>query len=135
MPRLRARSNISGMDSTTPGAIVVSWSAAVHGREAKLLEVFARALAYGERLRGEGRVTAVQIFATRVGPNRDTLMVQGCLDELMRIVVEDEFHGLMLEGTMVVQDLCVSVWEGGSSEWVATGLDPYIGKLQQHGLV
>lgn len=117
------------------GAIVVSWSGAVPGREVKLLDVFGRALEYGEQLRKAGRVDAVNIFVTKIGPYRDTLMVLGCLDELMAVVVGDEFQGFLLEGTIVVQNLSVSVWEGGSADWAVGGLDPYMEKLKQHGLL
>lgn len=117
------------------GAIVVSWASAIPGRENKLPEVLHKVFAYGEDLRKQGRITEVRIFVTKAGPYRDTLQMFGKLDQLTSILVDHQFEGLLLEGSVVVQDINIALWEGSTPEWLSTGLTPYVETLQRHGLM
>src|SRR5262245_35318092 len=109
------------MSTNRQGAIVVSWAAAVPGRESKMIEVLVTALKYVTHLRETGRVEDARVFVPKVGAFRDTLMLFGKLDSLMSILMEAEFEGLIVDGTVVVQDLRVDLWEGGPPEWLLTG--------------
>jgi hypothetical protein len=115
------------------GAIVVSWASAVPGREHKLLDVLHKVFAYGETLRKHGRISEVRFFVTKAGPYRDTIQMFGKLNELAPILVEQQFEGLLLEGSVVVTDINIALWEGSTPEWVSSGMASYVEALQRHG--
>ena len=117
------------------GAIVVSWASAIPGRESKLPEVLKRVFAFGESLRKQGRIEAMHFFVTKAGAYRDTLQMFGKLDQLTTILVDSGFEGLLVEGSVVVQDINIALWEGSTPEWISTGLTPYMETLQRHGLM
>ena len=116
------------------GAIVVSWGSAIPGRESRMLEVLPSVFAYTATLERDGRVAETRVFVSTTGPNRDTLMVFGDLEELSRILVEDEFESNIQDGMLVVQDLNVALWAGGPPDEVGDGLGRHVDKLHDHGL-
>lgn len=96
------------------GAIVVSWSCTIPGRETKLPSILHKAFTYGETLRKQGRIVEVRSFVTKAGSHRDTLQMLGKLDDLSTILVEQGFESLILESRAVVQDINIALWEGSA---------------------
>jgi len=123
------------MASIKKGAIVVSWGSAIPGREARMLEVLASVLGYTRELEEAGRIEETRVFTAATGPNRDTLMLFGPIEELSRIVVEDEFESQLQDGMLVVQDLNVALWAGGLPVTVSDGLMKHVEKLREHALI
>ncbi|GAA1714233.1 hypothetical protein GCM10009765_74080 [Fodinicola feengrottensis] len=123
------------MASIKTGAVVVSWGAAIPGREAGMLRVLKQALGYVEQLRGEGRIEDSQLYVSKTGPNRDTLMLTGQLDRLAALLAEDDFEDLLQDGMLVVQDVQVALWAGGAPRAIAEGIDVHAGKMRDHGLL
>jgi hypothetical protein len=123
------------MASIKTGAIVVTWGAAVPGRERQMLSTLSEALAYTERLQEQGRIDEVLLFVAKTGPNRDTLMLRGDLETLASLLADAEFEGILQDGMLVVQDLDVALWAGGTPNSVAEGLGVHADKLRSHGLL
>ena len=117
------------------GAIVVSWGSANPGREMKLPPLLGKVFAYCNALQTEKKIKEVRIFVTKAGVYRDTLMLYGALDQLSRILVDNQFEALLMEGTIVVQNINIALWEGGSPEWLSTGMSSYMDVLKQNSLM
>ena len=123
------------MDANRSGAIVVSWGSAVAGRERILADLFGRVLRYAGGLKQASKVEDVRVFVPKIGSFRDTLMLFGRMEALLATLVDPEFEKLIVEGTIVVHDLRVDVWEGGGPEWFGSTPDPYFVELKNLGLV
>ncbi len=123
------------MENHRAGALVVQWASAIPGREQKLLEILRRVLDFCERLRTIGRVEDVRLFISKTGQFRETLMLFGHLDELARIVVEPKFESLVAEGTLVIRDIDIAIWEGGPPNWMLQNANPYVDALQTNGFI
>jgi hypothetical protein len=99
-----------------------------------MLEVLGSVFAYTYGLKEAGRIDESRVFVSTTGPNRDTLMLFGELEELAQILVEDDFETQIQDGMLVVQDLNVALWAGGPPETIGDGLARHVEKLQEHGL-
>jgi len=123
------------MASFENGALVISWGSAIPGREARMLDVLNGVFEYTRNLERAGRIDQTRVFVSTTGPNRDTMMVFGRLDELTKLLIDDEFEGQLQDGMMVVQDLNIALWAGGLRDELTDGLIRHAQKLHSHGLV
>ena len=123
------------MASFENGALVISWGSAIPGREARMLDVLNGVFEYTRNLGRAGRIDQTRVFVSTTGPNRDTMMVFGRLDELTKLLIDDEFEGQLQDGMMVVQDLNIALWAGGLRDELTDGLIRHAQKLHSHGLV
>jgi hypothetical protein len=121
--------------SIKTGAVVVSWGAAIPGRERAMLEVLGRVLGYAESLRASGRIEELLLFVAKTGPNRDTLLLRGDLESLATLLADTQFEEHLQDGMLVVQDVVVSLWAGGSPDSVVQGVGLHADKLRSHGLI
>jgi hypothetical protein len=104
------------MPSTKTGAIVISWGAAIPGREPRMLRVLQNAMAFNHRLQEAGRIEDIRLYVAMTGPNRDTIMLLGRLDELAGVLVDGEFNAQVQAGLQVVRDVSIALWAGGVPE-------------------
>jgi hypothetical protein len=120
----------------TTGAIVITWGAAVRGREAKALEVFGKALATMEGLAKEGRIHAHKEYVNISG-NATTFsgfqLVEGEIEELLKLQVEDGFRRLQEEASNIVENFTVTFAIGGTDQAVQTEMTRYVEVLQGLG--
>lgn len=123
------------MATIKTGAVVISWGPAIPGREPRMMAVLQQVLEYAERLVAQGRIEEVLFFVAKTGPNRDTLMLRGDLETLATLLAGDEFEGHRQDGMLVVQDLQVALWAGGSPRSVTDGVGEHAAKLRAHELV
>src|SRR5262252_300155 len=83
------------------GALIVTWGSNVPGREAKGLEVFGKALAHFDELAKKGRIHGHKEYVTLTG-NVDQLagvmVIEGPVDELLKIQTEEKTRELLIEG-------------------------------------
>jgi hypothetical protein len=117
------------------GAISITWAGVKPGREAQMFDVFARVLAYTEQLQKDGRTSGTQVFVPITGSARDTLLVTGSLDELLGLLIDDEFEGFVQEGMLVVDDLTVSILGGGEADTLSDAFALNFEKAHAHGHV
>jgi hypothetical protein len=123
------------MASFANGAIVISWGSAIPGRERKMLAVLKDMLDFTRKLEAAERITDTRLFVSTTGPNRDTVMLFGPLDQLSALLVDDELESMLQDGMLVVQDISVALWAGGRPEEVLSGLSVHAEKLASHGLL
>jgi hypothetical protein len=103
------------------GAIVASWGNSVRGRESKSLEVFGKALAHFEALAKQGRVHSHKEYIALTG-NASRLsgfqIIEGEVEELQKILIEDDFRTLQVEASAIVENFTVTLYAGGSDRTV-----------------
>lgn len=101
------------------GALMISWGNPVRGREAQSLGSFAKALGYFEGLAKEGRVHGHREYFCLTGNSAQRsgfMIVDGELEELQRIQVEDENLRLMAEASSIVESFEVTLCTGGTDQ-------------------
>lgn len=115
------------------GATVVTWGAGVPGREAKGLEVFGKALTHFEGLAKQGRIHAHKEYFALSGRAGGFMIIEGEVDELARILTEEETVRLNAEAQTIVQDFAINLYEGGSDQTVGESVTRYTQSLQNLG--
>ena|SRR2546422_5528746 len=116
------------------GAIVISWGTAVRGREAKGLEVFQKALTFYDDLAKQGRIHGHREYIKLVGGGNVGLMVvDGELEELLKLQGEPETQQLLAEAGQITEDLTVEIYMGGTEQAVQTSVGMYLQALQTTG--
>ncbi len=115
------------------GAVVISWGTAVRGREAKSLEVFGKAIAQFDALAKAGRVHSHQEFLSRTGTQNGFMLVTGDLDELTKILAEDDVLALTTAGSTICDNFRVNLYEGGSETATTASIQRWVGVLTDLG--
>jgi len=115
------------------GAVVISWGQGIPGREQKGLEVFGKAVAYYEELAKQGRIHAHREYFAIDGPASGFMLIEGDLDELLKIQAEPESIALRQKAAMIVQNLRSNVLAGGSDETIQQMMTNYAESLQELG--
>ncbi len=101
------------------GALMIAWGNPVRGREAKSLETFSKALTYFEGLAKEGRIHGHREYFCLTGNSSRRagfMLVDGEMEELQKIQIEDENLRLMSEASALVEGFEVTVCSGGSDQ-------------------
>lgn len=115
------------------GAIIISWGAPVRGRETKSLEVFATALAHFEHLFKQGRIHAHKEYFNVTGAAGGKMIVEGQLDELLKIQVEENTRRVIIQAEAIVEDFNVQILTGGSDATVQQQVQTFAETLQGLG--
>jgi len=103
------------------GAVLITWGSPTKGREAKSLESFGKAVEYYSELAKEGRIHGHREYFCITGPayRAGFLIIDGEIDELQKIMVEDRNLRLLTEARAVVDDIDVTLCAGGSDQSVS----------------
>jgi len=118
------------------GAIVITWGHSVPGREAKALEAFGKALEYYEALAKQGRIHGHKEYFTVVGDvgrSGGFMVVDGQLEELLKIQGEPESIRLQMEASAIVEGFTVRVCAGGSDRSVQEVMTTWMEVQQEYG--
>jgi len=120
------------------GAIVFSWGAPVRGREGKGLEVFSKAVERFEQLAKKGRIHGhKEYFAVTGDSGRASgfMIVEGQLDELLKLQGEEEQLRLLTEATQITENFNIQVFSGGSDRAVQERMTQYVEVQQELGII
>jgi len=117
------------------GALAVSWDRVVPGREGKALASFAKALQFNETLEKEGRIDGSRVFFSVTGKSRGQMVLVGRLQELQTLLTDEEFGARLREGQLVVENMEVTLWAGGSPDTISGAMSVLTQELQEHGLL
>jgi hypothetical protein len=109
------------------------WGASIPSREAAGLNVFGKTVARFEELAKSGRVHGHQEYFSVTGRNGGFMMIDGELDELMKILVEDETMKLTDQASAVVSDLEIQAFAGGNDRATQQLVTDYTTNLQEIG--
>ena len=118
------------------GALMIAWGSPVRGREAKSLETFAKALGYFEGLAKEGRIHGHREYFCLTGNSNARggfMIVDGEIEELQRIQIEDENLRLMNEASSVVDNFEVTLCGGGSDQAIGESVTRFVETLSSMG--
>lgn len=115
------------------GAIVIRWGATVPGREAKSLDVFGAAVERFEGLMKQGRIHAHREFFGITGREGGFMLVEGHLDELLKISAEPETIALNVKAGAIVEDFEIQLYGGGNDQSVQEMMGTYTGSLGELG--
>jgi len=115
------------------GAVLIRWGASIPGREAAGLDVFGRTVARFEELAKSGRVHAHREYFSVTGRDGGFMMIDGELDELMKILVEDETTKLTDQASAIVSDLEIQAFGGGNDQATQQRVTAYATNLQEIG--
>ena len=104
--------------------LIISWGEPVRGREQHGLEVFGESVAYYEQLRDAGRIAGFEVML--LNPNG---LMEGCMlllgshAQLDSVREEERFRRLMLDASLIVDDLRMA--EGYGSDGIAEAMGLY----------
>jgi len=115
------------------GAIIISWGTPVRGREMQSLDVFGRSLAYWDEQAKEGRIHGHHEYFAISGnatQRAGTMVIEGDLDQLARLMVDEQNTRLLGEASMIVDNLDTQLCEANSDEAITN----YVGVLNDMGL-
>lgn len=118
------------------GAIVITWGSPVRGREAKSLEVFGEALAFFEGLAKQGRIHGHREYLSITGDVSKwggMEIVEGDLEDLLRLQTEDGYRRLMEKAAAIVDCFTTQITVGGSDRAVQEQITRYMETLQGLG--
>ena len=120
------------------GAIVFTWGSAVRGREARGLEIFTKAIEQFEALAKQGRIHAHKEYIAvtgNAGRVAGFMMVEGQLDELLKLQTEPEQVRLQTQAQQIVDNFSVQVFAGGSDRAIQERMTTYTETLQELGVL
>jgi len=115
------------------GAIIITWGTPVRGREMQSLDVFGRSLAYWDEQAKEGHIHGHHEYFALTGnatTRQGTMVIDGDLNELARLMVDEQNTRLLAEAGQIVENLDISLCEGNSDEAITR----YVGVLTDMGL-
>ena len=115
------------------GAIIINWGTPVRGREMQSLDVFGKSLAYWDEKAKEGKIHGHHEYFAISGnatQRAGTMVIEGDLDELARLMIDEENTRLLGQASMIVENLDTSLCEANSDE----AITQYVGVLNDMGL-
>lgn len=115
------------------GCVVIRWGASIPGREAKGLEVFGKAIERFEGLAKQGRVNGHHEYITLTGRDGGFMIVDGAVDELLKLVAEPETLALNSAAAAIVEDFEVQVYAGGTDKSIQELIGTYTNELTTLG--
>jgi hypothetical protein len=115
------------------GAIVIRWGSSVPGREAKGLEVFGQAIERFEGMTKTGRVHAHREYFALTGKEGGFMIVEGQVEELMKISAEPETLALNAKAGAIVEDFEITVYGGGTDQSIQELVGNYTGAVGELG--
>ena len=115
------------------GAVRISWGASVPGREAKGLEVFGAALERFEEMAKSGRIHSHKEYFALTGASGGMMMIEGEVDELLKILVEPETLALNSKAEAITQDFAIQLYGGGTDKAVQDLMTTYMTSMQEIG--
>jgi hypothetical protein len=111
-------------------ALIISWGQPVRGREQHGLEVFGESVAYYSELRDAGRIAGFEVMI--LAPNvlmEGCMLLQGSHAQLDAVREEERFRRLLIDASLIVDDLCVA--EGYTAEGVEEAMGLYADAVQR----
>jgi hypothetical protein len=115
------------------GAVMIRWGANVPGRETTGLEVFGRALNRFEGMTKEGRVHGHREYFSVTGRDGGFLLLEGEVEELTKILTEEETLKLNNQASAVVEDFEIQTYVGGTDQATQQLIGTYTSSLKDLG--
>jgi hypothetical protein len=114
-------------------ALIISWGQPVRGREQHGLEVFGESVAYYGELREAGRIAGFEVMILEPnGLMEGCMILTGSHAQLDAARQEERFRRLLIDASLIVDDLCVA--ESSTAEGVEEAMGMYadaVGRVPQ----
>lgn len=115
------------------GALLIRWGENIPGREAKGLEVFGKAVARFEGYAKQGRVHGHREYFGVTGRQGGFMIADGEVDELLKILGEEDTIQFNAEAASIVSDFSIEVCAGGDDQTVQRLTGNYAQRMQEMG--
>jgi len=115
------------------GALMIRWGQSIPGREAKSLDVFGSAINRFETLAKGGRIHSHREYFSVTGRDGGFALLEGDVEELTKILAEEDTLRLNFQASAVVEDFEIQVFLGGSDQTVQQVLGGYTSSLSAIG--
>jgi len=112
---------------------MIRWGANVPGRENTGLTVFGRALDRFEAMTKEGRVQGHREYFSVTGRDGGFILLEGEIEELTKILTEEETLKLNNQASAVVEDFEVQAYVGGADNTTQQLIGVYTSGLKDIG--
>ena len=88
--------------------LFISWSAVVRGREERALEVFNESLGLYGRFQQDGRIEGFDVALLEPSSGvAGYIVIHGSAEQIAALPEDDEFRRLIVDATLIVDDLHV----------------------------
>jgi hypothetical protein len=115
------------------GSVLIRWGANIPGREAAALDVFGRAIMRFEQLTKEGRIHGHREYISVTGRDGGFALMEGEVEELTKILTEEETLKLNNQASAIVQDFEVQAFLGGTDQAIQQLIGTYTASLNEIG--
>ena len=115
------------------GALMIRWGQSIPGREAASLEVFSSVINWFESLAKGGRIHSHHEYFSVTGRFGGFAILEGELDELTKILAEEDTQRINDKAGAVVQDYEIQTYFGGSDQTIQTAIANYTTTLNELG--
>lgn len=115
------------------GAAVIRWGANVAGRETTGLDVFGKSIARFENLTKQGRLHGHREYFSITGRSGGFAILEGEVDEIMRILGEEDTLRLNAQAVAIVEDFEIQVYVGGNDQAVQQLTGNFASSMQELG--
>jgi hypothetical protein len=116
------------------GAILITWRSLIPGREELAWQVMGNAWEYFKRLHAEGRISSFRLWGGITGSLGAMALIEGEMQELFRVHVEDETLKFLGAAEAVVTDFSVKLYAGGSEEFLLKSFELSMDSLGALGI-
>ena len=115
------------------GAVIISWGSGIPGREASGLDVFGKAVAHFEGMSKVGRIHGHREYFSVTGNAGGFMMLDGELDELMKILGEPDTIRLNDQASAIVSDFRIQAFAGGTDQSIQELMADYTSVMGEMG--
>jgi hypothetical protein len=115
------------------GAALITWGSNVPGRETQGIDVFGKAVVRFENLTKEGRVHGHREYFSITGRNGGFMIIEGEVEELLRILAEEETLRINAQASAIVDDFEIEVFAGGTDRDTQQLIGNYVSSLNELG--
>jgi hypothetical protein len=115
------------------GAVMIKWGTSIPGREKASLDVFGKAISRFETLTKEGRIHGHHEYISITGRDGGFTLLEGELEELTKILAEEDTLRLNGQASAVVEDFEVQTFAGGTDQSIQQLVGTYTSSLHDIG--
>jgi hypothetical protein len=115
------------------GALMIRWGQSIPGREAASLDVFGSVINWFESLAKGGRIHSHHEYFSVTGRFGGFAILEGELEELTKILAEEDTQRINDKAGAVVQDYEIQTYFGGTDQTIQQGLANYTTTLHDLG--
>ena len=115
------------------GAVMIRWGTSIPGRENVSLDVFGAAITRFETLTKEGRIHGHREFLSLTGRDGGFALLEGEVEELTKILAEEDTLRLNSQASAVVADFEVEAFVGGTDQTIQQVIGTYTASLHDIG--